>query len=140
MPLLESTSWLTVPLGLTQVIAAEALIPNRFAHSLLTRTACSLSPLSNFTVSGLFSDSSVWSYIPVRLTPKSLSSSQFFFHSSEIKPKSVSVACIVPRIVATRTFLCISSKLSLGLTTTSVKLQKPLGLSIISEQGLQPHS
>ena len=39
MPLLESTSCDTVPLGLTQVIALLSEIPRRFDHILFVSTA-----------------------------------------------------------------------------------------------------
>ena len=76
--------------------------------------------------------------IPVRLTPSSLSSSVFFFHSSERNLKSVSVDWYVPSIVASSIFFLRVETVSVDLTTTSVRLQNCLSLSIISEHGLHP--
>ena len=80
------------------------------------------------------------SIMPVRETPSSLSSSQFFFHVLEIYRKFVSVDCSVPRIAASLTFFFRVSGVSSALTTTSDRLQNSRSLSIISEQGLVPNS
>ena len=63
------------------------------------------------------------SIIPVRLTPNNLSSSVLSFHTFLKYGNLVNVACAVPRIVASRTFLARSSEVSLSRTTTSVRLQ-----------------
>src|SRR4051812_34240964 len=100
MPEEESTSWLTVPLGLTQVIAQLGPIPRRSAHSRLVSFAHSLSSFKSIfplNRSGL-------SAIPVRETPRSLSSSVFFCQILRRYLKFVKVDWIVPRIVASLTF------------------------------------
>ena len=78
--------------------------------------------------------------MPVRETPNNASSSVLSFQAFVKYLKLVSVAWNVPRIVASSTFLSKSIQLSLGLTTTSVKLQNCLLRSIISLQGLHPKS
>ena len=124
------------------MIAVEALIPKLFAHTLLVCTAHTLrsfNKLSNLVLECNPQVNSL-SIIPVKLTPKSLSSSVLLVHTLLIFLMFVKVLCIVPSIVATFTLLikdCLSSSLR---TTTSVRLQNCLLLRIISEQGLVPKS
>ncbi len=66
------------------------------------------------------------------LTPSRRSSSAFFFQIARRYRKFVSVDWRVPRSVAIRTLRFRSSSVSLGLATTSERLQKPLGRRSIS--------
>ena len=110
------------------MIAADTGIPSLAAHSLLVSTAtsrrCSRREGSR-TRLGL-------SRIPVRDTPRSLSSLQFFCQIFLRYWKSVKVDWIVPRIVAIRTFSESVTYESVGRTTTSVRLQNWYGRRIIS--------
>ena len=92
-------------------------MPSFSAHSLLVSTA------TLFRISRVFASYTRLglSRMPVRLTPRSLSSSQFRFQIFRRYPKSVKVLWIVPRIAAILTFLLRSARLSLHLTTTSVR-------------------
>ena len=61
--------------------------------------------------------------IPVKDTPSKRSSSVLSFHTFLKYLKSVSVDCIVPKIVARRTLRFNESSVSLSRTTTSDRLQ-----------------
>ena len=112
-----------MPLGLTQVIAAAQGIPRRWLHSSFVVIATSFN-LSRVLAKPLFVVvSSLLSIIPVSDTPNSRSSSVFRCHTFRKYGNFVSVDCIVPRIVARRTFRSKSSTVSVDLTTTSVRLQ-----------------
>ena len=88
MPEALSTNWLTVPDGLTQVIAVDCGMPSFLANSLLVSTA-SLRSLINNSLSGLLV--SLLSMIPVNDTPSNLSSSVFCLHCLRRYLKSVKV-------------------------------------------------
>ena len=139
MPLAASTSWLTVPEGLTQVIAAECSMPSRSAHLQLVSTACCLrSANSSGKLSLVLFDRILLSIIPVKDTPSSLSSSVLRVHCRLNPLMSVKQDCMVPKIVAISTFLCNILGVSSALTTTSDRLQNCLGRRIISQQGFVP--
>src|SRR5436190_377741 len=63
------------------------------------------------------------SICPVRLTPKSLSSSHFCFQEGRRKGNSVRQDCIAPSQTEALTFSNKSSNVSPDRTTTSVRLQ-----------------
>ncbi|ABT16975.1 hypothetical protein ATCV1_z841R [Acanthocystis turfacea chlorella virus 1] len=65
----------------------------------------------------------VLSKMPVSDTPRSLSSSVFFFHIFRRYGNLEKVLWTVPMIVATRIFFISVSLVSVALTTTSVRLQ-----------------
>lgn len=111
------TNWLTVPDGLTQVVAALGLMPRRSAHSaFVSMTTC----LSRSRTEGS-PRSSRLSQTPVRLTPSSRSSLHVSCHIFLRYLKSVKVDWIVPRIEATRAFLERDSIVSLLRHTISVR-------------------
>src|SRR5208282_1621749 len=140
IPLLQSTNWLTVPLGLLQVVAAEGLIPSFAAHSLFTVTVYSRSSSSRASSSGPGVERRGTSLIPVRLTPRRRSSSAFFCQILRRYLKLVRVDCSVPRMAARRIFRLSEAFVSPGRQTTSVRLQNPCGRRMISPQGLVPKS
>ena len=78
--------------------------------------------------------------IPVRDTPSKRSSLVFFSHILRRYLKLVNVLWNVPSVVARRTLCFRSSRVSVGRTTTSDKLQNWYGRKIISLHGLQPNS
>jgi len=78
---------------------------------------------------------SIW---PVKLTPNKASTSQFFFHSFLRYGKLVNELCMTPSHVAVSTLSSKLSKSSSSLTTTSLRLQNCISLSIISPQGFVP--
>ena len=80
MPEAESTSWLTVPEGLTQVIAHDGVIPRLLAMSALVLMETFLSRSRFALVSSVISDIHLLSKIPVKDTPSKRSSSVFFCH------------------------------------------------------------
>src|SRR5271165_6919079 len=140
MPLELSTSWLTVPDGFTQVIAADMLMSNRLHQRSVSRIASPFMSLSHFFILSLTLFRTGWSMIPVNETPSKRSSSQLVFHSGRRYGKLVKEACQAPNIAAILTLAFRSSSLSLGRTTTSERLQNWLGRSRISMHGLPPTS
>ena len=139
MPLALSTSWDTVPLGLTAVTAVDWLIPSFLAHFLFVATSRTASnTTSQWGELGVLSKA--LSMIPVMLTPSNASSSVFFFQMLRKYLKSVKVACSVPMIAATSALAFNVSSVSSSRTTISDKLQNWLLRRIISEQGLVPKS
>src|SRR3990167_8418538 len=78
--------------------------------------------------------------MPVRLTPRSLSSSAFFFQLLRRYRKLVRVDWKVPMMVAILTFRLISSKVSADRTTTSLRLHNPIDRRMISPHGFVPKS
>ena len=140
MPLALSTSWLTVPDGLTQVIAALTGMPRRSAHTALVRIATlrsssrvASSPAFLLVKSGL-------SIMPVKLTPNRRSSSVFLAQILRKYGNFVYVLWMVPRIVASSTLVLSVSTVSVARTTTSVRLQNWYGRRMISLHGFVPKS
>ena len=78
--------------------------------------------------------------IPVSDTPSRRSSSVLFCHTLRKYGNFVNLDCIVPKMVASSTFLDKLLISSVARTTISVRLQNWYGRNIISEQGLQANS
>src|SRR5262245_18640971 len=106
MPDDESTSWDTVPEGLTQVIALLGFIPSFSASSLFVLRATSRKCSSSSLPSAVTLLSRGQSMIPVMDTPNRRSSWQFSVHMGRMCLNLVKLLCHVPRVVATATFCC----------------------------------